>query len=126
MMKPTDNHQEHLKGQSFDAELDRFFGAAPVSAPSDYTGSVCRRVKTRAFRTKCAVRASICGIAAAVILAVVMWSGIAPTEHRNVVGVEENGGEFYTEVHMLEEILVGAEALGNEDVLDTLDLLLGG
>ncbi len=125
-MKPTDDHSNNPEERSFDLELDRFLGATPVSASRGYSDKVCRNVTARASGIDRVMRGSVYGIAAAVVLSLIAWFGFTPTEEPNVIGMHKNGNEFYTEVHMLEDMLHGAEALGNEDVLDTLELLLGG
>ena len=112
-------------GDAFDEDLERFlrtsrFGEDVCGDPAMVAG----RVRAEKHRRDRAFYGTACA-AAAVLLSAGLWFGLG-ADGGGVAAGEQAEDEVYVEVHLLEEAMQGAEGLFDEDVLDTLDYLLGG
>ncbi len=123
MRKPRHDQNEGSSDSSFEDELGGFLGTSPLETPPGYAAAICRRVKAEKQRQDRVYRAGSC-VAAAIAVCAAVWFGVVDRENTAETGTA--GADPYVEVHLMEELLDGAEALADEEALETLDFLLGG
>ena len=109
---------------SFDDDLDRFLTSTGGSPPPGYASVVAKQVCQRKARNDRAFRGAVCACGA-VALSFSLWLGYV-MDRGGVVAMELAPEEVYGEIHLLEDLLFGAEALADDDLLDTLEFLMGG
>ena len=108
----------------FDEDLDRFLGSTRISPPPGYESVVTERVGRRKARNDRAFRGALCACGA-VALSFSLWLGYG-VDRGGVTAMEPTPDEVYVEIHVLEDLFFGAEALADDDLLDTLEFLMGG
>ncbi len=111
-------------GAPFDDELDQFLATGRIAALPGRAGAVARRIRERRVRHGRVFRGGLCALGV-VALSVSLWLGYG-TDRSGMAGTESEPGDAYVEIHVLEDLFFGAEALADEDLLDTLDFLMGG
>ncbi len=109
---------------AFDEELDRFLTSTGISQPPGYADVVANRVCRRKARNDRAIRGALCACGA-VALSFSLWLGYG-VDRSGVTAMEPTPDEVYVEIHVLEDLFFGAEALADDDLLDTLEFLMGG
>jgi hypothetical protein len=125
MNERTNNRGKDPRHDAFDREVDLFLETSPLTASRDYVGTVCRKVRERKRRQDRVFRGGAWA-AVAIALGAAAWFGIDATDRETVAEAEDPELTYYAEIYLMEELLYGAEALGDEEALETLDYLLGG
>ncbi len=111
-------------GGPFDDELDLFLATGRIAGRPARAGAVARRVRRRKVRNDRVFRGAL-GTFGVVALTVSLWLGYG-MDRTGMAGAESEPGDAYVEIYVMEDLFSGAEALADDDLLDTLDFLMGG